>query len=156
MIFLVLSPTLQQQNEAKNSKGTQLVPRGYWLGPSLSGLKKEMEWYNPLFITENTHWWEHSLHVPKPKRSFSTPAKAPATQVAKRGSRKKKKGQKNSLSMRSVRKSSQLLQLQCFSSWSQLRHLGRNTSRLPEMPPNKTLPGHLERMLLEWQDLFPN
>lgn len=106
-----------------------------------------MDWYIELFITENTLWCWHSLHVPKPERPFSTAAKAPATKVAKRG--KKRKRQKISGEIKSAATATEL------SSWSQLRHPGRNTSPWSEMPP-KTLPGHLERMVLRWQDLFPN
>lgn len=54
MIFLVLSTTLQQQNKAQSSKGTQLVPRGCWLGtqPQWSEIRGGVI---QLFIIENTH-----------------------------------------------------------------------------------------------------
>lgn len=86
MIFLVLSTTLQQQNKAQSSKGTQLVPKGCWLGtqPQWSEIRGGV-------IYSAVHHRKHTLHVPKPERPLSTPAKAPAIEVAKSRTRKEKR-----------------------------------------------------------------
>lgn len=150
MIFLVLSIILQQQNNAKQQRHPSSPQKLLLFGTQtqLSGLR-EMKHYIQLFTEKNAHWRLHILYMPKLERPFSMPTKAPATEMARRGTRQEQR-QHNSLSMRSARKPSQLLQLQCFSSWSQPNHLSRNTSS------NRAVLGNLERMLLGQEDLFPN